>query len=101
MAYTGACWDNAMAESFFATLKTDFYHRRVWPIRKQAKLEVGAWIEDRYNRRRRHASLGEVSPVNFAAILTSDRGASRSRIILCPPTGARPLSKASRVPSAM
>ena len=47
MAYTGACWDNVMAESFFATLKTEFYHRRVWPIRKRAKLEVGAWIEDR------------------------------------------------------
>ena len=47
MAYTGACWDNVMAESFFTTLKTEFYHRRVWPIRKRAKLEVGAWIEDR------------------------------------------------------
>ena len=47
VGYTGACWDNAMAESFFATLRTEFYHRRVWPIRKRAKLEVGAWIEDR------------------------------------------------------
>ena len=54
-----------MAESFFATLKTEFYYRRVWPTRKRAKLEVGAWIEDRYNRRRRHASLGQISPVTF------------------------------------
>ena len=54
-----------MAESFFATLKTEFYYRRVWPTRKRAKLEVGAWIEDRYNRRRRHASIGDLTPVDF------------------------------------
>ena len=54
-----------MAESFFATLKTEFYYRRVWPTRSRAKIEVGAWIEDRYNRRRRHASLGQVSLANF------------------------------------
>jgi putative transposase len=65
MGYTGVCWDNAMAESFFATLKTEFYYRRVWPTRKRAKLEVGAWIEDRYNRRRRHASIGQISPAQF------------------------------------
>jgi putative transposase len=65
MGYTGVCWDNAMAESFFAKLKTEFYYRRVWPTRKRARLEVGAWIEDRYNRRRRHASLGQISPVAF------------------------------------
>ena len=65
MGYTGVCWDNAIAESFFATLKTEFYYRRVWPTRKRARIEIGTWIEDRYNRRRRHASLGQVSPVNF------------------------------------
>lgn len=65
MGLTGICWDNAMAESFFATLKTEFYHRRVWPTRARAAREVGAWIEDRYNRRRRHSSIGNVSPVDF------------------------------------
>lgn len=54
MGRTGVCWDNAMAESFFATLKTEFYYRRVWTTKTRARLEVGAWIEDRYNRRRRH-----------------------------------------------
>ena len=54
-----------MAESFFATLKTEFYYRRVWPTKKRAKREVAAWIEDRYNRRRRHASLGQITPVAF------------------------------------
>jgi len=65
MGYTGVCWDNSMAESFFATLKTEFYYRRVWPTKKRARIEVGAWIEDRYNRRRRHASLGQITPVAF------------------------------------
>ncbi|WP_369828711.1 IS3 family transposase [Cryobacterium sp. M91] len=65
MGFTGICWDNAMAESFFATLKTEFYYRRVWPTRDRATREVGAWIEDRYNRRRRHSSIGDVTPVAF------------------------------------
>jgi putative transposase len=65
MGRTGVCWDNAMAESFFATLKTEFYYRRVWPTKTRAKLAVGAWIEDRYNRRRRHSSIGQISPVTF------------------------------------
>jgi len=65
MGYTGICWDNAMAESFFATLKTEFYYRRVWPTKKAARIAVGNWIEDRYNRRRRHSSIGQISPVDF------------------------------------
>ena len=54
-----------MAESFFATLKTEFYYRRVWPTKKAARIAVAAWIEDRYNRRRRHSSIGQISPVDF------------------------------------
>ena len=65
MGLTGICWDNALAESFFATLKTEFYYRRVWPTKTSAKLAVGAWIEDRYNRRRRHSSIGQISPVAY------------------------------------
>ena len=65
MGYTGICWDNAMAESFFATLKTEFYYRRVCLRKARAAAEVGAWIEGRYNRRRRHLALGQISPVQF------------------------------------
>lgn len=75
MGYTGICWDNAMAESFFATLKTEFYHRRVWPTRAGASQGVGEWIEDRYNRRRRHSSIGQVSPVDFEMQHSNHRAA--------------------------
>ena len=54
-----------MAESFFATLKTEFYYRRVWPTKKAARVAVGAWIEDRYDRRRLHNSIGQITPVDF------------------------------------
>lgn len=54
-----------MAESFFATLKTEFDYRRLWPTKIGATRAVGAWIEDRYNRRRRHSALGQISPVRF------------------------------------
>ena len=55
MGRTGVCWENAMAESFFATLKPELHYRRVWPTKAGVARAVGACIEDRYNRRR---SLG-------------------------------------------
>ena len=54
-----------MAESFFSTLKTEFFYRRVSTIRLRASREVGGRIENRYNRRRRHSSIGNVSLVDF------------------------------------
>ena len=61
-----------MAGSFFAALKTEFYYRRVWPTRDRATREVGAWIKDRCNRRRRHSSIGHVSPVDFELQCSSE-----------------------------
>ena len=55
----------ATAGSFFATVKTEFYDRRIWPTLARAIREVSAWIEDRYNRRRRHSSIGDLTPVDF------------------------------------
>ncbi|MBK4149381.1 transposase [Corynebacterium macginleyi] len=48
------CFDNAMAESFWSTLKTEFYDRKRWPTRDSARQAVAYWIEIVYNRRRRH-----------------------------------------------
>jgi transposase InsO family protein len=62
---TGVCWDNAAAESFWATLKVEFYDRNLWPTRAAAKLAVPDWIERVYNRRRRHSALGMISPVEY------------------------------------
>ena len=59
---TGQCWDNAAAESFWATLKVEFYDRYLWPTRAAAKLAVGDWIERVYNRRRRHSALSMIGP---------------------------------------
>ena len=62
---TGVCWDNAMAESFWATLKTEFYYRRTWPTKAHAKRAVGRWIDQVYNARRRHSALGMRTPLEF------------------------------------
>ena len=59
------CWDNAAAESFWATLKVEFYDRYLWSTKAAARLAVGDWIERVYNRRRRHSALGMISPVEF------------------------------------
>lgn len=53
MGLTATCWDNAMAESFFATFCTESCNRRVRPAQARVAREVGAWIEDSYNQRRR------------------------------------------------
>jgi putative transposase len=62
---TGVCWDNAQAESFWSTMKSEFYHRYTWPTKIAARLAVGDWIERIYNRRRRHSKIGMISPVEF------------------------------------
>ena len=62
---TGVCWNNAQAESFWATLKVEFYDRYLWPTKAATKLAVGDWIERVYNRRRRHSAIGMISPVDF------------------------------------
>jgi putative transposase len=59
---TGVCWDNAAAESFFAALKNEMYHRQHWPTRARARFAVAEYIEVFYNRRRLHSSLGYRTP---------------------------------------
>ncbi|WP_425248463.1 IS3 family transposase [Auritidibacter ignavus] len=62
MGRTGVCWDNAAAESFFATLKNEMYHQQVFTTRGRARFAVAEYIEVFYNRRRRHSSLGYRTP---------------------------------------
>jgi transposase InsO family protein len=60
---TGVCWDNAVAESFFAALKNEMYYRASWPTRARAKFAVAEYIEVFYNRRRLHSTLGYRTPL--------------------------------------
>jgi transposase InsO family protein len=60
---TGVCWDNAAAESFFAALKNEMYHRHSWPTRARARFAVAEYIEVFYNRRRLHSALGYRTPL--------------------------------------
>lgn len=68
---TGVCWDNAQQESFWSTLKTEFYHRHTFATRAGAVQAVSTWIETVYNRRRRHSALGQISPITFENQMTT------------------------------
>ncbi|MDR3656936.1 MAG: integrase core domain-containing protein, partial [Mycobacterium sp.] len=59
---TGQCWDNALAESFFASLKNERVHHIVYTTRKKAKADIAKWIELFYNHRRIHSALGYRTP---------------------------------------
>ena len=59
---TGQCWDNALAESFFASLKNERVHHMVYPTRKAAKEDIARYIELFYNHRRIHSALGYRTP---------------------------------------
>ena len=59
------CFDNTSAESFFVTLKTEFYNRRDWPTWAQARTEVTRRLETVYNRHRLHSSPSYQTPVEF------------------------------------
>ncbi len=61
----GDCFDNAMAESFFATLETELLDRRRFRNKSEARIAVFHYIEGWYNPRRRHSSIGTISPVIF------------------------------------
>ena len=65
MGTVGDAYDNAMAESFLASLECELIARRTWKTKTEARLAVFTWIESWYNLRRRHSSLGQMSPINF------------------------------------
>jgi putative transposase len=65
MSRKGDCWDNAVAESFFGTLKTELVHEADWATRAEARSAIFEYLEVFYNRRRIHSSIGYVSPEEF------------------------------------
>ena len=69
MSRSGDCLDNAMAESFFATLEAELADAQIWPSRAAARTAIFAWIEVRYNRQRRHSALGYHAPATFEEML--------------------------------
>lgn len=68
---TGQCWDNALAESFFSTLKNELGDGRPWPSRAAARTAIFEWIEGWYNLQRLHSSLGYRSPADYESILAA------------------------------
>ena len=65
MGTVGDSYDNAMAESFFASLETELIDRAVWPTHLEARADVFDWLEVFYNRVRRHSALGYLAPAEF------------------------------------
>ncbi len=69
MSRKGDCWDNAVAESFFSILKRELVHHETYRTRQDARLSVFEYIEGWYNRKRRHSTLGYLSPLAFEQVV--------------------------------
>lgn len=76
MSRKGNCWDNAVAESFFKTIKTELVYDHKFMTKYQAKLEIFDYIEIWYNRKRRHSALGYLSPELFEKLLLNYKNAA-------------------------
>ena len=68
MSRKGDCWDNAVAESFFGSLKNELVHHEDYRTRQQARQSIFEYIEAFYNRQRRHATLDYMTPAEFEAM---------------------------------
>ena len=74
MGSIGDCYDNALCESFFATLECELLDRRKFATQAEARMAVFEFIEGFYNPRRRHSSLGSLSPVNYERRMEATTG---------------------------
>ena len=86
MGSKGDCFDNAVAESFFATLKKELVHRQSWPTRRELTGELFEYIEGFYNRVRRHSTLGYLSPTDYenTTLASPGPGLAASRLAHSP-----------------
>jgi transposase InsO family protein len=71
MGRVGAAGDNAAMESFFALLQNNVLNRRAWATRDELRTAIVIWIERTYHRRRRQATLGRLTPIEYEAIMTT------------------------------
>ena len=76
MSRKGNCWDNAVAESFFATLKGELANDAEWGTRNEARREIFEFVELYYNAKRRHSTLGQLSPLAFEQRYQQEMAAS-------------------------
>ena len=67
----GSAYDNAMAESFFATLECELIDRRCFRTQAEARMAIFRYIEGWYNLHRRHSSLGQQSPINYEKLMSN------------------------------
>ena len=65
MGQVGSAYDNALAESFVDTLKTELLYQASWPTRKTARTAIFEYVEGFYNTRRGHSALGHLSPAEY------------------------------------
>ncbi len=75
MSRKGNCWHNAVAESFFATLKAELVHTRSWASRVELRAEVFEYIEVFYNRQRLHSTLDYKTPAQAESDYALSRAA--------------------------
>ena len=80
MGSVGDAYDNAMAESFFASLECELIDRRSWKSFAEARMAIFTWIEGWYNPRRRHSGIGQKSPINFEKELQDQAKATEPAI---------------------
>jgi Integrase core domain len=76
MSRRGNCWDNAVAESFFSSLKKERIKKKIYGNREIAHADISEYIESFYNQTRRHSYLGGVSPEHFEAAGANSRRSS-------------------------
>lgn len=76
MSRKGDCWDNAVAESFFKTMKTEWVYHKTYSTREAASLSIFEYIETWYNTRRRHSSLNYLSPCEYEEMLKKQKNAA-------------------------
>jgi len=76
MGRAGSAYDNALAESFVATLKAELLYRASWPTRQTARTAIFEYVEGFYNTRRRHSALGHLSPAEYEEVKLGEEDAA-------------------------